>query len=210
MLNRSPDFLIFVEGSSSTLRLGPEIAAYNAHRRPRDRANFTLQGFVDRLEVGDERHPAAIETPAEFFRRILEPDYRAFLAAPTDLRLAFHAASSLFHLRDWVAAAKGLKGAALQADLEARCDSFGVIRDVANAGKHLLLDKYPSTNMRQAGEARLQDIATGGYGAGPGGYGHAMAYGSVPAIVIAPDGVIFGRAASEVHKMWTEYLDDKK
>ena len=50
----SPDFLIFVEGGSPSLRLEPEIEAYNAQRRPRDRANFTLQGFDDPLEVGDK------------------------------------------------------------------------------------------------------------------------------------------------------------
>ncbi len=46
-LKRSPDFLIFVEGDSSSRRLAPEIAEYNARQRPRDRANFTLPGFVD-------------------------------------------------------------------------------------------------------------------------------------------------------------------
>jgi uridine kinase len=41
-LKRSQDFLIFVEGDSSSLRLASEIEAYNVHQRPRDRANFTL------------------------------------------------------------------------------------------------------------------------------------------------------------------------
>ena len=50
----SPDFLIFVEGGSPSFRLEPEIEAYNAQRRPRDRANFTLQGFDDPPEVGDK------------------------------------------------------------------------------------------------------------------------------------------------------------
>jgi hypothetical protein len=44
-----------------------------------------------------------IETPSDFRKWIMEPDYEAFMREPTDLRLAFHAAASLFHLRDWVA-----------------------------------------------------------------------------------------------------------
>jgi hypothetical protein len=202
-VKRSPDFLIFAEGSSPSLRLGPEIAAYNAQRRPRDRANFTLQGFVDRFGVGDA---TGIETPAEFFRQVLEPDYQAFLDAPTDLRLAFHAAASLFHLRDWVAAAKGLDKGSLQLDLEARCKSFGVIRDVANAGKHLMLTN-PSTNVRGVGDVRLNEIGPSGYDVGPGGYDTPfLAYGPVMAIVVAPDGVLFARVASAVRDMWIKYL----
>jgi hypothetical protein len=52
-LTRSPDFLIFVEGDSSSLRLASEIAAYNARKRPRERADCALPGFVDHgLEHG--------------------------------------------------------------------------------------------------------------------------------------------------------------
>jgi hypothetical protein len=157
----------------------------------------------------DPGPPTVIRTPADFFRCVLQPDYEAFSSAPTDLRLALHVASSLFHLRDWVAAARGLKTANLQSDLENRCKSFGVIRDVANASKHLVLDKKPSTRVRGAGDVQLNEIGPSGYGAGPGGYNSPYsAYGPVIAIVVVPEGVLFARAASEVHEMWTKYLAD--
>jgi hypothetical protein len=41
----SPNFLILVEGNSSSRKLGPEIAAYTARQRPQDHADFTLRGF---------------------------------------------------------------------------------------------------------------------------------------------------------------------
>jgi hypothetical protein len=46
-LNRFPDFLIVIEGNGSSDRLGSEIAAYNAHQRPLERANFTVQGIAE-------------------------------------------------------------------------------------------------------------------------------------------------------------------
>jgi hypothetical protein len=47
-LKRPPDFLVFVEGDGSSSWLAPQIAEYNERRGPRDRAHFTLAGFVDR------------------------------------------------------------------------------------------------------------------------------------------------------------------
>jgi hypothetical protein len=87
------------------------------------------------------------------------PDYAAFMQAQTDLRLAFHAAASLFHLRDWAASAQSIIPGKLQSDLEVRCEYFGLIRDVANAGKHLNL-MNPSTPVSQAGDLQSGEIGT--------------------------------------------------
>jgi hypothetical protein len=75
----------------------------------------------------------SITNPSEFRLQIMEPDYAAFAHEPTDLRLAFHAASSLFHLRDWVAHTCGQTKNQLQSDLEGLCKSFGLITDIANS-----------------------------------------------------------------------------
>jgi hypothetical protein len=150
-----------------------------------------------------------ITTPSEFRNQIMEPDYAAFERAPTDLRLAFHTAASLLHLRDWVAHAQSIHPGQLQTDLEKRCKYFGLIRDVANAGKHLVLTQKPSTSMTNAGDVQLRKIGVTGYNFGPGGYGHASAIGLVPVIIVAPEGVLFADAADKVHQMWAQLFKER-
>ena len=43
-----------------------------------------------------------IDTPAEFFRVVVETDVAEFEANQTDLRLAYHSCISLLSFRDWV------------------------------------------------------------------------------------------------------------
>jgi hypothetical protein len=150
----------------------------------------------------------SVETLSEFRQQIMEPDYAAFREAPTDLRLAFHAATSLFQLRDWVASALSLGRYELQKKLEGRCKYFNVITDVANASKHLELDDRRRTSMADAGDVRLQGIGVGGCGVGLAGYDQAGAYGLVPAIVVAPEGVLFADAADSVHRMWADFFEE--
>jgi hypothetical protein len=161
--------------------------------------------------------PSSVQTAVDFFKQILEPDYRECIAAPADLRKAFHAAASLFHLRDWVAATGSpnpTKGelkklqSDLQAKLEGRCGLFAIIRDVANASKHLKLTINPSTSVTGAADIRSQEIATAAYGH-LGGYGVTGAYGPVLAVVITPEGVVFAQAAAKVYEMWKEVFREK-
>jgi hypothetical protein len=159
------------------------------------------------MDADDRNRPTVIKTPDEFFKWIVQPDYEAFSAASTDLRLALHLAASLFHLRDWVAAAKGLNPGDLQTDLQSRCKSFGVIRDVANASKHLVLLKKPSTKVSGIGDVQLTEIGPSGYDVGPGGYGTPFgAWGPVMAIVVVPEGVLFASVAFQVREMWIKHL----
>jgi hypothetical protein len=142
-----------------------------------------------------------IETPLEFFEQILEPDYSDFSANPTSLRLAFHTAISLFHLRDWVARAQSRSKSALQKDLHNRCSSFAIIADVANAVKHLKLYQGESySNVRGVDDVHLGRIITTAYGVA-GGYGYG-AYGLVPSIIVVPEEVMFAKVAAEVYEMW--------
>jgi hypothetical protein len=161
--------------------------------------------------------PNSVQTSVDFFRQVLEPDYRECIAAPADLRKAFHAAASLFHLRDWIAATESpnptkeeLKKlqSDLQAKLVARCEFFAIIRDVANASKHLKLIMKPSTSVTGAADIRSQEIATAAYNVA-GGYNVAGAYGPVLAVVIIPEGVVFAEAAAKVYEMWKEVFREK-
>jgi hypothetical protein len=146
--------------------------------------------------------PSYIQTPIEYFKQILDEDYRDFIEAPPDLRRAFHLAASLFHLRDWVAKAEPLTKKQLSKLYRRR--SFRIIRDVANASKHLELNE-PSTSVRGAGDIHLRDIGTAGYGIA-GAYGCAGAYGPVLAIVVMPEGIAFAKAATEAYEMWKEFF----
>jgi hypothetical protein len=48
-IDREPDFLVFVKGGHSESRLAPQIAAYQARKKPQTRANFTMDGYTDPL-----------------------------------------------------------------------------------------------------------------------------------------------------------------
>ena len=107
------------------------------------------------LAVG--RAKAKVANSGEYKFQVVDQDYADYKQDPTSLRLAYHLAVSLFHLRDWTFAEHS--GAAnwpyattsgnYQRDLENLCGDFGYMRDLANAVKHKELDasKSPSTQM---------------------------------------------------------------
>jgi hypothetical protein len=76
---------------------------------------------------------------------------------PINLRLAYHLALGLFHLRDWTfwqysgdpSFPFSSRGGDYQKFLERQSSDFGYMRDLANAVKHADLDpkKKPSTQM---------------------------------------------------------------
>jgi hypothetical protein len=98
-----------------------------------------------------------VSNSAEFKTQVVDQDYAEYKRDPTNLRLAYHLAVSLFHLRDWTFAehsgtAKWPYGPTVghyQQALEGNYNDFGYMRDLANAVKHKELDqsKRPSTQM---------------------------------------------------------------
>ena len=91
---------------------------------------------------------AKVVNSGEYKFQVVDQDYADYKQDPTSLRLAYHLAVSLFHLRDWTFAEHS--GAAnwpyattignYQRDLENLCGDFGYMRDLANAVKHKELD----------------------------------------------------------------------
>lgn len=80
-----------------------------------------------------------ITTPRAFYERVVRPDCGEVFAKPYDVRLVFHACTSLHHLKEWVfqAAITGFTTqAAFNADANARCPELDVIRELANNAKH--------------------------------------------------------------------------
>src|SRR5258706_8334602 len=94
--------------------------------------------------------------PGDFWSGMVEPDFTECAANKADLRAAFHAAISLFHMHDWVwkTHEQSLRASFTYTDgtrkkvavhdarsfansLEQQFPDFGRIRSIANAAKHL-------------------------------------------------------------------------
>lgn len=159
-------------------------------------------------------------TAADYWSGMVEPDYQDCLRDPADLRAAFHAAISLFHMHDWVWTTHKLTvraaftfntsaGARVNAcdaksfanALEQQCDDFGRVRGIANAAKHLQLSdvrQVPNAPSHAANTAvQTTGIGQGGYGMGP--------YGGGPRVMLAgPNGndMEFSDVAKGVYDMW--------
>lgn len=108
-----------------------------------------------------------IITPRAFFERVVAPDCNDVFHTPNDVRLVFHACTSLHHLKEWVFQA-GISGfKTLQdfnTDLNSRCPALIVIRELAVNAKH-----YPP------GSADVMEI---GVSSMPITYGSSM-YGTL-------------------------------
>ena len=115
----------------------------------------TVSKMEGLLAVGGAK--AKVVNSGEYKFQVVDQDYADYKQDPTSLRLAYHLAVSLFHLRDWTFAEHS--GAEnwpysttigdYQRDLENLCGDFGYMRDLANAVKHKELDasKKLSTQM---------------------------------------------------------------
>lgn len=166
-------------------------------------------------------------TAADFWSGMVEPDYQDCLNNPADLRAAFHAAISLFHMHDCVwkihepavranftftdrmgSSVAGVHDNMSFANaLEQQCADFGRIRGIANAAKHLeLRDIRPVPNApSHASNTSVQVTGGGsGYGVGPRGYGEAgWGYARGPRVVLeGPSDMEFSDVAKAVYQMW--------
>jgi|SRR5271169_4308949 len=153
-----------------------------------------------------------LNSPKEYFEQVLEPNYNAFMGAPSTFQSAFNVASSLFHMRDWV---YNLKRAELEKALsekfsdqaafwryiEKNVPGADFIRDVANASKHVKLD-HSSTSMTHVANVA---IMTAGYG--EGGYGEGR-YGGAAELKIkdGSDDVSFDKCAQSVFQFWNKLI----
>ena len=114
----------------------------------------TVSKMEGLLAVGGAK--AKVVNSSEYKFQVVDQDYADYKQDPTSLRLAYHLAVSLFHLRDWTFAEHSGAGnwpyattiGNYQRDLENLCGDFGYMRDLANAvHKELDASKRPSTQM---------------------------------------------------------------
>jgi hypothetical protein len=156
-------------------------------------------------------------TAADFWEGMVEPDFAECQRDRASLRAALHAASSLFHMHDWVyhthkAAVQAAfsmvggvndrQGTVKFADcLEGRLPAFGHIRNIANTAKHL--KRYDPKDQAPASMEILP--GPGGYGLGAHGYSDAGSYSGGPRIMFDANGseLAFLPVARSVFNMWT-------
>jgi hypothetical protein len=168
-------------------------------------------------------------TPADFWFGMVEPDFADCEANKADLRAAFHAAISLYHMHDWVWKARAdevkllftyssgdrkmraVHGARSFANaLEQQYPDFGRIRSIANAAKHLELTEIrPVENAASHASntaVQVPGAGLGGYGIGAGYGTPGLSYAGLPRVMLAgPNGndIEFFHLAKTVRDMWT-------
>jgi hypothetical protein len=117
----------------------------------------------------------------QFFDIHVVPNYDAWLSQPTDLRLAMNAVVSLYHMADYfwnsfyetdcrVYSTK--KSGEFRAELARRSDDYALLRDVAEAHKHMRLhrsERIVTTSTQTVVDSTAYGEAS--YGSGPFGGG---------------------------------------
>ena len=148
-----------------------------------------------------------VET-ARDFKKLGDEDYTAYKVEPLNLRLAFHLALGLFHLRGWTFwhAKKGPDWPFKESDdyqkhLEGQCPEFAHITDLANSVKHVVLNKQRRTEMVGLASTHVEPPAFS-----PQLFSDAFQTRSFITIEIGPDKrVSFEKAADAVMACGTSY-----
>jgi len=148
----------------------------------------------------------------EFFDTHVAPAMGDWLKAPTDIRLAMSAAVVLNQMADhfWHGFAPIDPGrvfntqspGTFRAELANRTQDFALLRDVAEAHKHVKLDR-PVRAVTSAGQSFI-----GATGFGEGGYGEGP-FGGGPSVVVALDNGQkrhLSAVAETVMKLWSSML----
>jgi hypothetical protein len=181
-----------------------------------------------------EKQPASvaplavsIEHCEAYWRDVVEPDYRDFIAKIDDLRLAFHCAITLFHMADWVYVVhksyidSKFKFKDKNGNLQRVTDEkmfanavqdlypdFKLIRGIANSAKHLKLKKDRDPHPPSPSHAANTRVQSTGWGKGRFGNGP---YGGTPRVMLAgPNGqdLEFSDIATSTYNMWKSLAQD--
>jgi hypothetical protein len=162
-----------------------------------------------------------IANTREFFDHVVTPDFNDLNADRTDLRLAFHACTSLLSLRDWVHHAYKntawkvrntpqkpfASKSALQSALGKLCSDVDIVADIANASKHRVLRQSQSyTSLYGSANVVIQVSHGGALGSGPIG---AAPLGGGSSLIVVQIGNkhhdVFG-CINDVNSMWSALI----
>ena len=125
----------------------------------------------------------------DFFNTHLEPNYQDWLKDPTDKRLAMNAILSLYHIADhfWhehqsipETVYKTKCAGDYRKELASNNMSFRLLRDIAEAHKHLKLHR----TIREISSAKQTDIGSMPYGEGSYSSGP---YSGGPSLIVTDD-----------------------
>ncbi len=148
----------------------------------------------------------------EHFDTYVLPAVNEWLSNPTDIRLAMNAAVALNQMADhfWYGFASSdvarvfntANVKTFRNELAKRNSEWSLVRDVAEAHKHVKLDRS-SRHLTSAGQTVVTPTGygTSGYGTGP--------YGGTPSVVVTLDDgstVHFSCVAKRVLEMWQSLL----
>lgn len=149
----------------------------------------------------------------EFFELHVMPNFRDWQGQSADLRLAMNAVMAIYHMSDHYfhsfSASESSRVFAtsspgrFRAAMAKRDSCFAIIRDVAEAHKHMMLNRAPrvvtSSNQTQVGSTGYGEA---GYGTGP--------YGGGPSIVIELDDGSkqhLSYVVDQVRQLWLSMLN---
>ncbi len=163
------------------------------------------------------------KTVSDYWYGMVIPDCDAYSDDVADLRLALHSAVSLFHMHDWIFCThksfvmtnfKYHKNGILQpvgsasqfADsLQQQNGNFGLVRGIANAGKHLQLNHVPNVANAPSHSANTRTQTTG---FGQGGFGQGP-FGGGPRVMLEVGGgndIEYLTILNDVLAMWQNML----
>jgi hypothetical protein len=150
-----------------------------------------------------------IVSAREYLDKIVVPDFEEFESDTTSLRKAFHCAQSLFHLHDWVfqdhkpTFSDCSDEKCLSQKLAAESRDFAIIRDIANASKHMSLRGGVILDRADAVSIQSTTFGEGPYGVGP--------YGGSPRVRIRIDDhdEEFQTLAKNTLNMWLKMFESQ-
>lgn len=127
-----------------------------------------------------KRMPITVMSSAhDYFAEIVEPTVNEFQTTPSTFKTAFAVATALFHAHEWLwqhnrpdleAHYERTFGSAgkFWEFVESQVGLAGYMRDVANASKHVKIDRRTSTGMSHIANTHIESSSygTGSYGRG--------------------------------------------
>lgn len=148
----------------------------------------------------------------EFLDTHVAPNHDEWIGEPTDLRLGMNAVLSLYHMADHFWHAYGQADPAhtfhtahageFRTEMARHHNLFAILRDVAEAHKHMRLDRPVRT------VTGSQQTAVGSTGYGEAGYGIGPYDGGPSIVVLLDDGSKqhLSYLAYEVRQLWISML----
>ncbi len=187
LINKNPELFEVEQVPYPPGSIGAAIQEIVANKK-RDEGNAPQPAWPNIREAGTL---TKIDDYKKYWNEFVEPDYSEYMAAIDDMRKAFHCASSLFHMADWlywgnktyidanftfkdknnIGQAVGDEKTFANA-IRDLCPDFELIRGIANAGKHLKIAKgrHAAAPVSAANTyVTSTEYGEGSYGIGPFG-----------------------------------------